>query len=158
GFEIFQRTTRSVTLTKSGEALYDYAQKLNRSVESFYKEVKTLQLSIQNSLRVGYLIGTAVELIPQITQEFERRRPNATLEFVDLDLNNPDAGRATEGVDGGISRPPVDADDINVVEIAREKCVACLAEGHPLSSQDTVSVEQLLDEPFIAAPGTGVWR
>lgn len=158
GFEIFQRTTRSVTLTKNGEALRDYAQKFNRATEAFHKEVKALQLSIHNSLRVGYLIGTAVELIPEITQEFERRRPNATLEFVEFDFNNPDGGLATEGVDCSIFRPPVDTQDIQVVEIAREKCVACLPQGHPLSLQETVQVEQLLDEPFIAAPGGGVWR
>jgi DNA-binding transcriptional LysR family regulator len=158
GFEIFRRTTRSVTLTKNGEALCDYAQKLNRSMEAFYKEVKSLQLSAHNSLRVGYLIGTAVEFIPKITQEFERRRPNATLEFVEYDFNNPDAGLSGDSVDCGIFRPPVDTPDINIVEIAREKCVACLPDGHPLSLQETVQVEQLLDEPFIAAPGTGVWR
>ncbi|MGQ3215839.1 LysR substrate-binding domain-containing protein [Shinella sp.] len=158
GFEIFQRTTRSVTLTKDGEALCDYARKLNRSMEVFYNEVKTLQLSIHNYLRVGYLIGTAVEFIPKITQEFERRRPNATLEFVEYDFTNPDAGLSTEDVDCSIFRPPVDTADIHIVEIAREKCVACLPDGHPLSRQETVRVEQLLDEPFIAAPGTGVWR
>lgn len=158
GFEVFQRTTRSVTLTKNGEALCDYAQKLHRSMETFLKEVKTLQLSIHNSLRVGYLIGTAVEFIPKITQEFERRRPNATLEFVEFDFNNPDAGLGIDGVDCSIFRPPVDTPDINIVEIAREKCVACMHDGHPLSLQATVRVEQLLDEPFIAAPGSGVWR
>lgn len=158
GFEIFQRTTRSVTLTKDGEALCEYAQKLNRAMESFYRDVKSLQLSVHNSLRVGYLIGTAVEFIPKITQEFERRFPNATLEFIEYDFNNPDAGLATGSVDCGIFRPPVDTTNINIVEIARERCVACLPDGHPLSLQETVEVEQLLDEPFIAAPGTGIWR
>ncbi|NGN43650.1 LysR family transcriptional regulator [Mesorhizobium sp. CGMCC 1.15528] len=158
GFEIFQRTTRSVTLTKDGATVCEYAHKLNRSMETFHKEVKALQLSIHNFLRVGYLIGTAVEFIPKITQEFERRRPNATLEFVEYDFTNPDAGLSTELVDCSIFCPPVDTPGIHIVEIAREKCVACLPDGHPLSLQDTVQVEQLLDEPFIAAPGTGVWR
>lgn len=158
GFEIFQRTTRSVTLTKDGEALCDYAQRLNRSLDVFYKDVKSLQLSVHNSLRVGYLIGTAVEFMPRIMQEFERRRPNATLEFIEYDFNNPDAGLSTARVDCGIFRPPVDTPDLNIIEIAREKCVACMHEGHPLSLQDTVEVEQLLDEPFIAAPGGGIWR
>ncbi|RJG40373.1 LysR family transcriptional regulator [Mesorhizobium sp. DCY119] len=158
GFEIFERTTRSVSLTKDGAILCEYAHKLNRSMETFHKEVKALQLSIHNFLRVGYLIGTAVEFIPKITQEFERRRPNATLEFVEYDFTNPDAGLSTELVDCSIFRPPVDTPGIHIVEIAREKCVACLPDGHPLSLQDTVQVEQLLDEPFIAAPGNGVWR
>ncbi|MCM2395983.1 LysR family transcriptional regulator [Rhizobium sp. S95] len=158
GFEVFERTTRSVSLTKDGATLCDYAQKLNRSMETFYREVKALQLSRHNFLRVGYLIGTAVEFIPKIMQEFERRRPNATLEFVEYDFTNPDAGLSTELVDCSIFRPPVDTPDIRLVEIAREKCVACLPDGHPLSLQETVTVEQLFDEPFIAAPGNGVWR
>lgn len=158
GFNVFQRTTRSVTLTENGEALYTYVQKLDRALDLFYREAKSLQLSARNSLRVGYLIGTAVDFIPDITEEFEKRRPHAHLEFIEYDFHNPDGGLASGTVDCSIFRPPVDTPGIQIVEIAREKCVACMHNGHPLSVNETVKVEDLLDEPFIAAPGSGVWR
>ena len=158
GFDLFERTTRSVNLTKQGEALQEKALKLNRAVDIFYSDIKVLQLSVTNKIRLGYLIGTAVDLMPDITREFERRRPNATIELIEFDFNTPDAGLANNQVDCSIIRPPLHYQDLEIIELARERCVVCLPAGHRLATQDTVRVEQILDEPFIAAPGTGVWR
>ncbi len=158
GFELFERTTRSVELTKQGETLQEKALKLNRAVDSFYSDIRELQLSITNKIRLGYLIGTAVDLMPDITREFERRKPNASIELIEFDFNDPDAGLTTNQVDCSIIRPPVHCQDVEIIELARERCVVCLPIGHRLATQDTVRVEQILDEPFIAAPGAGVWR
>ena len=158
GFAVFERTTRSVNLTKNGEVLLEKAAKLNRAIDGFYAEAETLKLSVTNKVRLGYLIGTAVELMPDIAREFEQRRPNATLELVEFDFNHPDAGLAAHQVDCGIIRPPIDVTDIEIVELAREKCVVCLPSGHWLARQETVAVGQIIDETFIAAPGKGVWR
>ena len=158
GFAVFERTTRSVNLTKNGEVLLEKAAKLNRAIDGFYAEAEILKLSATNKVRLGYLIGTAVELMPDIAREFEQRRPNATLELVEFDFNHPDAGLAAHQVDCGIIRPPIDVTDIEIVELAREKCVVCLPAGHRLAKQETVAVGQIIDETFIAAPGKGVWR
>ncbi len=47
---------------------------------------------------------------------------------------------------------------MKIVELARERCVVCLSSEHRLAAQDTAKVEQILDEPFIAAPSNGKWR
>ena len=158
GFPVFERTTRSVNLTKNGEVLLEKAAKLNRAIDGFYAEAVTLKLSATNKVRLGYLIGTAVELMPDITREFEQRRPHATIELVEFDFHHPDAGLAAHQVDCGIIRPPIDVTDIEIVELAREKCFVCLPTGHRLAKQETVAVGQIIDETFIAAPGTGAWR
>ena len=158
GFAVFDRTTRSVNLTKNGELLLEKSAKLNRALDGFFADIKILQQSVTNKVRLGCLIGTAVELMPDIVREFEQRRPNATLELVEFDFNHPDAGLATHAVDCAIFRPPTDTKDIQIVELARERCVVCLPDGHMLARQDTVSVTQFIDETFVAAPGSGSWR
>lgn len=159
GFEVFERTTRSVKLTRYGEALLEKAVKLNRALDNFHGDIKAIQQFAHNEVRLGYLIGTAVDLIPGITKEFERRRPQATLQLVEFDFNNPDAGLLGNAVDCGIIRPPTElTDDIKTVELMRERCVACLSTDHPLAALDSVKVAQVLNEPFIAAPGNGIWR
>lgn len=159
GFDVFERTTRSVSLTRFGVALLEKAIKVNRALDNFHGDIKAIQQFAHNEVRLGYLIGTAVDLIPGIMSEFQRRRPQASLQLVEFDFNNPDAGLLGNAVDCGIIRPPTElSDDIKTVELMREKCVACLSPAHPLASQDTVKVAQVLDEPFIAAPGSGIWR
>lgn len=158
GFPVFERTTRSVSLTPSGEKLLARARALSQSLEALYGEARSLQLALKNELRVGYMIGTAVQFIPAIIREFERIRPGASLHLQEFDFSDPSAGLREGKVDCGIIRPPIDLDDIDLVEIAREKCVACLPTGHRLGRQETVVLDDILDEPIIAAPVPGIWR
>lgn len=158
GFPVFERTTRSVGLTGNGEVLFEKALHLSRTVDNFQAEVRTIQLSLKNELRVGFMIGTAVELIPAIVREFERRRPGARLSLTEFDFNDPTAGLRDHKVDCGIIRPPIELDGIETVELAREKCVVCLPSGHRLAERDEVAITDILEEPIVAAPVPGVWR
>lgn len=158
GFALFERTTRSVSLTPSGERLLTKALAINRSMDLFQEEARRLKLALKSELRVGFMIGTAVEFIPTIVKEFERLRPDAVLRLKEYDFSDPSAGLVAGEVDCGIIRPPIDADDIDIIEISREKCVACLPTGHPLTAKSTVVLADILDEPIIASPTPGIWR
>jgi DNA-binding transcriptional LysR family regulator len=158
GLVLFERTTRTVNLTAEGALLLSSAQKLSRALDAFYKDVRTLQSSVANEVRVGYLIGTAVDMMPDIVREFERRRPNATIHLVEFDFNTPDSGLDGNLVDCAIIRPPVACENIQIVEIAREPCVVCLPSDHTLAAQDRVRIAEILNLPIIAAPRQGVWR
>ncbi len=136
GFPLFERTTRSVALTASGKRLMTRAKALSLSLEAFEDEARSLQFSLKNELRVGYMIGTAVQFIPEIVREFERLRPDASLHLQEFDFRDPTAGLRDGKVDCGIIRPPVGLDGIELVDIARETCVVCLPTGHRLSRQE----------------------
>jgi len=158
GFSLFRRTTRSVALTPLGEKLLAKAMVLNQSVDTFYDEVRAIQGKLKNELHVGYMIGTAVAFLPAIIREFERVRPNAVLHLTEFDFSDPSAGLRDGLVSCGIIRPPVGLDDITLVEIAREKCVVCLPNGHRLIRKRSITLDDILDEPIVAAKTPGVWR
>jgi DNA-binding transcriptional LysR family regulator len=158
GFSLFERTTRTVNLTPLGEVLLVSAQRLNQNMESFQTEISALRKTVQNELRVGYLIGTALEFIPEIVRELKIRQPELVLELTEYDFSDPTAGLASGKVDCSIIRPPLGIEGISYVELAREHCVVCLPTGHRLVSQPTVTLSDILDEPIVAAPGHSIWR
>jgi DNA-binding transcriptional LysR family regulator len=158
GFDLFERTTRSVALTPSGEKLFARAQDLNAAMEAFHNEARLLNSAFSNELRVGYMISTAVQFIPDILREFERIRPEADLQLQEFDFSDPSAGLRDGKVDCAIVRPPIGVEEVEQVEIAREKCVACLPTSHHLASRESVALSDILDEPIVAAPVQGVWR
>jgi DNA-binding transcriptional LysR family regulator len=158
GFRLFERTTRSVTLTPAGEKVLATALTLKRSIDLFHGEVRAIQSTLKSELRVGFMVGTAVQFIPAIVREFEKLMPEASLRLEEFDFSDPSAGLRDGKVDCGIIRPPVGVDDIDVVEIAREKCVVCLPSEHRLSKRQTVILDDILDEPIVAATGRGIWR
>ncbi len=158
GFALFVRTTRTVSLTPFGERMLTKALAISRSVDMFEEEARRVQTALKSELHVGFMIGTAVEFIPAIVKEFERVRPDAILRLKEYDFSDPSAGLSSGQVDCGIIRPPIGLDDIDIVEITHEKCVACLPTGHPLAIKPTLCLEDILDEPLIAAPTPGIWR
>jgi DNA-binding transcriptional LysR family regulator len=158
GFPLFERTTRSVCLTPAGELVRVKALAFNQAVERFYDDLRSLQSALRNELHVGFMIGTAVQFIPAIVREFEKARPDASLCLKEFDFSDPSAGLRDGIVDCGIIRPPVGLDDIDIVEIAHEKCVACFPIGHRLGEKRSVIVADILDEPIIASSTPGIWR
>ena len=158
GFPIFERTTRSVALTRVGELVLVKALTFSQSVDRFYSELGALQSAIRNELHVGFMIGTAVQFIPAIVREFEKARPDASLYLKEFDFSDPSAGLRDRSVDCGIIRPPVGLDDLDIVEIAREKCVACFPVGHRLGEQQSVLLSDILGDPIIASSTPGIWR
>jgi DNA-binding transcriptional LysR family regulator len=158
GFPLFERTTRSVALTPAGEQVLARAVELRRSMDLFQDEVRAIQVAVRNELRVGFMIGTAVEFLPAIVREFEKLKPQAAIRLREFDFSDPSAGLSTGEVDCGIIRPPIGVDDIEIVEIAREKCVVCLPSGHRLVQKRSVRLDDILDEPIVASTTRGIWR
>jgi len=158
GFPLFERTTRSVALTPAGEQVLAKAVELRRSMDLFQDEVRAIQVAVRNELRVGFMIGTAVEFLPEIVREFEKLKPQPAILLREFDFSDPSAGLSTGEVDCGIIRPPVDVDNIEIVEIAREKCVVCLPSGHRLVQKRSVRLDDILDEPIVASTTRGIWR
>lgn len=158
GFAVFGRTTRTVNLTPEGERLLWHAKTVQAAFQDLQAEAERMAQRVKNELRVGYMIGTAVEYIPQIVREFERRRPNAMLQLQEYDFTDPSAGLARGEVHCAIVRPPLGIEGLSFVEVARERCVACLPSGHRFAGEATVSITDLVDEPIVAAPLKGVWR
>src|ERR1700722_3986342 len=158
GFPLFERTTRSVALTPAGERGLARAVELRGPKDLFQNEVRAMQVAVRNELRVGFMIGTAVEFLPAIVREFEKLNPQAAIRLQEFDFSDPSAGLSTGEVDCGIIRPPGGVDDIKIVEIAREKCVVCLPSGHRLVQKRSVRLDDILDEPIVASTTRGIWR
>lgn len=158
GFPVFERTTRSVVLTVAGRQVLAQALKLEKAIDAFHGELHSIRSALTGTLRVGFMIGTAVQFLPEIVREFEKLRPNAQLQLEEFNFSDPSAGLRDGKVDCGIIRPPVGVDDIEIVAIAREKCVVCLPSIHRLTGATSVTLADILDEPIIAAPGGGIWR
>lgn len=158
GLAVFERTARSVSLTTLGTALLVSAESLSAQMDSFHSDIGALRKTIKNELRVGYLIGTALEFIPDIVREFKLRYPESVLELTEYDFSDPTAGLASGKVDCSFVRPPLGIPGITFVELSREHWVVCLPTGHRLANLPSVTLVDILDEPIVAAPGQSIWR
>ncbi|SHI10048.1 LysR family transcriptional regulator [Ferrimonas marina] len=85
GVQLVQRTTRSLSLTESGELLYSHGEKLLKDLDQAVASVQSLQREIRGVLRVGITQAFgSMHLMPLIPQ-FMAQHPDLELEVSFLD-------------------------------------------------------------------------
>lgn len=161
GFRVLRRTTRSVALTAEGEILLAEARAVLARYDEAMAQAQRLADGELGRLRVGYMIGAAVDHVPAILRAFAQTWPDVRVETREFDFGHPAAGLDDGSSDVAILRPPLEpelAERVELRTLLREARVVCLASQHPLAARERVAAAELLAEPIVAAPGSGVWR
>jgi DNA-binding transcriptional LysR family regulator len=158
GLRLLERTTRRVELTAEGASLREDAMQVLAQFERMLERAQASAAGRRGTLRVGYIIGAAVDIVPQVLRAHAEQCPDVQVQTTEFDFSQPAAGLDDGRSDVAIVRPPIDVRGAQLLLLATEPRVACLPESHRLAERDEVSVYELLDEPIIAAPGHNAWR
>ncbi|MGW3472907.1 LysR family transcriptional regulator [Saccharopolyspora sp. NPDC000995] len=158
GFRLFARTTRSTALTPAGELFLGEARAVLDRLDQAMDVARRMAYGEAGTLRIGYLIGAAVDLVPSILRAFDEQFGNVHVEVVEYDFATPGCGLDTGETEAAIVRPPLDVASITTRTLLHEGCLACVPDNHEVASEPSVNVDRLLREPIIAAPGGGAWR
>jgi DNA-binding transcriptional LysR family regulator len=158
GLQLLARTTRRVELTADGRAFRDETLQVLEQFDRLMDHARATAAGRRGTLRVGFTIGAAVDLVPRILRDYAAAYPDVKVELTEFDFSEPEAGLDDDRSDVAILRPPIETQDVQLSTIATEARVACLPDWHPLAERGEISIYDILDEPIIGAPGRGVWR
>jgi DNA-binding transcriptional LysR family regulator len=155
GVRLFARTSRRVTLTDAGAAFLGRATRLRREVDDLSREMREYASGSRGQLRVSVWYHIEPRLV-QMGRELLAATPSG--EIVLSELGRDDALAALR--DGTIDLAMIDLRDdeevrgVEHVVVRREPYVLVTPPGHPLATRDSVTIADLVEEPFIA-PGPG---
>jgi DNA-binding transcriptional LysR family regulator len=159
GVELLTRTTRSVVLTEAGVILASMAGRAVRDLETALASVAGRGHRSKRVIQLGYTIGAGLDVVPGLLRTFAARHPDVPVITREFDFSDPAAGLREREVDIAVVRPPIGLGGLVSINLFSEPRVACLPEGHPLADRAEVYVNELLDEPIVAAPPSpGPWR
>ncbi|MEO3781239.1 LysR substrate-binding domain-containing protein [Micromonospora sp. B11E3] len=159
GLMLLERTTRATVLTREGVAFLAEARAVLDRFEEAMATASRIAQGQAGRLRLGYLIGAAVEYVPVILQAFTEQHPDVKIEVIEYDFSAPNGGLDTGDTDVAIVRPPLHGvRDVTTRTLLAERCFACVPARHTLAARSEVDVHELLAEPIVAAPGEGTWR
>ena len=114
---------------------------------------------VRGTLVVGFQGNAAAELTPQILKAFQTRYPRVQVEMRSHDFADPYAGLANGSVDIAFVRPPLLMQDwLSIETLFVEPRVLVTSSSSPLAARDQVSVEEVLDEAFVARRAPEYWR
>lgn len=150
GFALFERTSRKVALTDAGAEFLAGARAALCALEEGIERGRDICRQQQGCLRLGFVIGAALELTPLILEEFRKRRPDVTLEMHE-DGADPSAGLAKGTTDVALLRPPLSADDVVFDVLFVEPRVVVVPAEHPLANRAVARFDDVAKLPLIGS-------
>ena len=155
GITLFDRTTRSVSLTAAGEALLPLLQRVVAGVDQIAIDAQALSGTVTGRLNVGMMEVPSQSLdVATMMATFHSRYPD-----VSVTLRSGGSDVLVEAVRDrkldvavvGFNTPRSD-DPLIYAHLFTESLIAVMPAGHPLTSRHAVLITDLAAMPFIDFP------
>ncbi|MFJ9124009.1 LysR family transcriptional regulator [Streptomyces sp. NPDC102340] len=158
GAELFDRSSRTVTLTVAGKAALEHARATLAAAGTIGRAVAEVSELIRGRLTVGMVIGCTITPLFDALAAFHEAHPG-----VELSLLEDGSDRLVEGVRAGdvdlalIGAAHSTPDGLDSLTIVDERLVVAVPAGHPLAKQRRVVLQDLMAHPIVCMPpGTGL--
>ncbi|HEY2260610.1 MAG TPA: LysR family transcriptional regulator [Solirubrobacteraceae bacterium] len=151
GVGLFERGGAGVRLTRAGEELVGHAEQL---VDGWDAAKLALSKVSDCTLVIGMHTSPGRGLLPKVRATMVASCPGVELELRQIAWADRTAGLADGSTDAAFVWLPLPHPRYRWVTIAREPRLVAVAVDHRLASRHSVSIADLLDEPFLALPSS----
>jgi len=149
GVRLLERTSRSVSLTPAGRVFLIEARRILGLAESAARTAQRVARGEAGSLTIGFTAATSYTVLPRIVALCRDRLPGVDLVLKEMVTTDQLRSLASNQIDLGFLRPPVDHHDFGTVRIMHEPLLAAFPAGHPKADLPVVAVEDFHDEPML---------
>lgn len=146
--KLLTRSRHGIRLTSEGVELYPFIERTifqYQAMQEKAREIKGLETGI---IRVGTLTSITCHWMPQLIRGFQEQYPHVQFLFHQGDYTSIPEWIRTGAVDFGFVSPSA-VSDLKMETIRDGEMLAILPINHPLASQNTIRLEELVTEPFI---------
>ncbi|MFD8597162.1 LysR family transcriptional regulator [Kitasatospora sp. NPDC059646] len=159
GVRLLARTTRSMALTPAGEAFLASVRESLAALDAGVAAARSTGRGVAGTVRLGFVIGGALELTGPIVAEFSERYPGVRLELRESGFEDPSAGLADGGSDVAFVRLPLAAPGLEAVPLFTEPLVVALPPHHRLAGRSSLTAADVVDEPLaVGRTADTVWQ
>jgi DNA-binding transcriptional LysR family regulator len=150
GVQLFVRLPRGVELTEEGAELLELARRAVRDADAFVRRARELREHVPQHLDIGFMAHGAGDMTPEILRAFRSRHPGVRVTFRQFGFDDSFVGVTAGLVDAGFVSGPVDVPDGGEMRLLRsDPIVAAVAADHPIASRSSVSIREVVAEPFV---------
>lgn len=158
GADLFDRSTRTATLTVAGKAALEHARATLAATGALRQAVGEVTDLIRGRLTVGMIIGCTVTPLFDAFAAFHQAHPG-----VEISLQEENSDRLVQGVREGaidlalVGTATATLEGLDTMTIVSERLVAAVPSAHPLAKRPQVTLRDLLAYPIACMPpGTGL--
>ena len=160
GFELFNRTKKSVVLTPAGQAFSIQVHQIFQQLAQAIEIGKKTSRGELGQISIGFVGSATYNVLPLILQRFRDLYPQVRLELHELTTDRQLIWLREGKIDIGLMRPPIIDADVTSEPIFQESLIVALPITHRLAAIDkhglpaypTIDLASLSKEPFILFP------
>jgi DNA-binding transcriptional LysR family regulator len=150
GESLFDRSSKSGTLTEAGKILHSYAQRMINLRDEAKEAISELGGMFRGRLSIGANESTSLYLLPSLLLEYRQRHPNIKIEVYRNVSEKIPAEVLERNLDFGfLSYDPVHP-ALQSIEVHRDELVLVVPPKHRLVNRNHVTFKELGDEKFVA--------
>ncbi len=146
--KLLYRSRVGAKLTLEGADLYPFIQRTilqYQAIQEKANEIKGLESGV---IRIGTISSISCHWMPQLIKEFQALYPNVQFILHQGDYSSIQEWIKVGAVDFGFITPAA-ATGLHSITIKDGRWLAVLPENHKLASHSTVTLHELVNEPFI---------
>ncbi len=148
GVKLFARMKKGVVLTDNGRQLLPYIREMVNQRDKLRQAAFNINNKIEGKLRIGSFSSVTALWMPKVIRFFKEQYPKVEVQILDGNYDEIRDWIVHGQVDCGFLSSII-ADDLRFVPLYKDPLCVVLPKGHPLSSKDSISPDELLQYPFI---------
>ena len=151
GFQLFERSAKSLKLTAAGKVFLAEAKSVLQHADDAVKKARAASGGAGGEIHVGYAPSLTVQILPPMLRAFQGEFPHVRVTLHDLSSEEMLTQLGKKKLDVALTvRPPAKMlRGFSFVEIARYAMVVAVAPGHPLAKSKALTLQQAAPEPLI---------
>jgi len=146
---LFDRTHNRISLTEAGDKVYGYADKIFELYGEMENAVREMTGEVSGALTIGASTTIAEYMLPALLGDFRAQYPDVSIH---LKVSNTDGIVSmveNNTIDLGVVEAPVSNKNLVVDKCRSDRLVAIVPPNHVLCTAASVSLDTLLEHPFI---------
>jgi len=149
GVRLVERERKGVRTTPAGEALLGPARDILLAERNARQAIEELSGLLKGTLTLGGSTIPAAYLLPAMLARFHAAYPGVKLTVHTGDSKSILDSVRQAGIEAGVVGVPPATDDIESLEVGRDKLVLIMDPGHNLARRQSLEVRDLLAQPIV---------
>ncbi len=146
---LFDRTHNRVSLTEAGAIVFEYSEKIFEHYNEMENAIREMTDDISGSLTIGASTTISEYMLPALLGDFKAKNMDVKLRLRVSNTEGIVSMVENNVIDLGVVEGPVNNKNL-LVEVCRtDELVAIVPPQHPMAGLKQVTVQELMQHPFI---------
>ena len=146
---LFDRAHNRVSLTEAGHVAFEYAETIFEKYSELENAIREITGNISGSLTLGASTTISEYMLPALLGDFNAKNPEVLLRLRVSNTEGIVSMVENNVIDLGVVEGPVTNKNLLVEVCRKDDLVVVVPPDHELANLESVTVEQMLEYPFI---------